>query len=119
MNARELLPYLTAIVESTDDAILAKNLEGYITYWNPGAEVMYGYVSSEIVGEHISLLIPTEYLGEFNSIIESLKRGERTYNFETVRVAKSGKRIDVSLTVSPILNERKEIVGASTIARNI
>lgn len=116
---QELLPYLTAIVESCDDAIIALNLEGNITYWNPGAEVLYGYLSAQIVGKHNSLLVPPEYLGELNAIMRNLERGERTCNCETVRIAQSGKRIQVSLTVAPVFNERREVIGASTIARDI
>jgi PAS domain S-box-containing protein len=108
-----------AIVASSDDAILGKTLDGVITSWNEGAERLYGYTASEIVGRPISVIIPHERDEELPRILAQLRRGERIENYETVRVAKDGRRIDVSVTVSPILDERRRAVGASSIARDI
>jgi PAS domain S-box-containing protein len=110
---------LAAIVESSDDAILAINLDGVITSWNRGAERLYSYTAQETIGRSITTLIPPERSGEEESILERLRRGERIENFETVRRRKDGSAVDVSLTVSPIKNDRGEVVGASKIARDI
>ncbi|AXC14029.1 diguanylate cyclase/phosphodiesterase (GGDEF & EAL domains) with PAS/PAC sensor(s) [Acidisarcina polymorpha] len=118
MIDQSMVPYLTAIVESIEDAVLAKTFAGIITYWNPGAEVLYGYSASEMVGRHISLLFPAGLPREFNAIMRRLEHGERIKHFETVLVAKSGKRIDVSLTISPLFSRRGELIGALTIARD-
>src|SRR6266850_1175910 len=108
-----------AIVASSDDAILGKTLDGVITTWNEGAERLYGYAASEVIGRPISIIIPHEMDEELPRILAQLRRGERVDNYETVRVAKDGRCIDVSVTVSPILDERRRIVGASSIARDI
>lgn len=110
---------LAAIVETSDDAILSKNPEGMITSWNAGAEKMFGYSASEIVGKDYSILAPPDLKGEARRILERVNRGESMDHLETVRVSKEGMRIDVSLTISPIKNERGMIVGASSIARDI
>jgi PAS domain S-box-containing protein len=110
---------LAAIVESSDDVILSKTLEGIITSWNKGAEKIYGYTAEEAVGQPVSMLVPPERPIEIPSILESIRRGEKVDHFETVRVTKDGRRLDISLTVSPIRNSVGEIVGASTIARDI
>jgi PAS domain S-box-containing protein len=109
---------LAAIVETSDDAILGETLEGTITSWNAGAEKIYGYSANEIVGQNVSILAPPELRGEVRGIAERLSRGESVDHLETKRVSKKGMRIDVSLTISPIKNERG-IIGASTIARDI
>lgn len=118
-QAEEAKSNLAAIVETSDDAILSKTLEGTITSWNAGAEKIYGYTANEIVGQHVSTLAPPELKGEVQGILERLSRGESVDHLETKRVSKEGMRIDVSLTISPIKNERGMVIGASTIARDI
>ena len=110
---------LAAIVESSDDAIIGKTLDGIITTWNHGAELLYGYSAAEIVGRPMSVLMPQERLDEIESLLEKLKRGESVAHLETVRVRKDRKQIHVSVTVSPIKNAAGRIIGASAIARDI
>ncbi len=110
---------LAAIVDSSEDAIISKSLEGRITSWNAGARRIFGYEPEEVVGRSITVLIPGERPAEEESILMRLRRGERIEPFETVRVAKDGRRIDVSLTVSPVRDGRGRIIGASKIARDI
>jgi PAS domain S-box-containing protein len=116
---QELSSRLAALVESSDDAIIGKDLESIITSWNAGAERLYGYRAEEVVGRSISLLMPPDRADEMSSIVDRLKRGESIDHVETVRVAKDGTLIDVSLTVSPIKDPAGLLVGASIIARNI
>jgi PAS domain S-box-containing protein len=111
--------FLAAIVESSDDAIYGKTLEGAILSWNHGAERMYGYSAEEIVGRPVSVLVPPTSADEVPQILERVKRGERVDHFETARVRKDGQLIDVSLTVSPIRDASGKIIGASTTAREI
>ena len=115
----ESLQRLISLIESSDDAIVGKDLNGTIFSWNNGATLSYGYSPAEAVGKSISIVIPPEGRAEFVDILERIKRGERIKNHEAVRVRKDGTRIDVSLTVSPIINKKGEIVGASSIARDI
>jgi PAS domain S-box-containing protein len=115
---QELLQ-LASIVESSDDAILAKNLDGIITSWNRSAERLFGYTAAEAMGRPGAILIPLDRHDEEQTILERIKRGERIDHYETVRQRKDGKPIDISLTVSPIRNAEGEIVGASKIARDI
>lgn len=110
---------LVAMVESSNDAIVTKDLSGVITSWNQGAEDMYGYSSKEAVGKRITILIPDDRLFEEEDIISSIKRGRVVEHYETIRKRKDGSVLDVSITISPIKNARGEIVGASNIARNI
>jgi PAS domain S-box-containing protein len=110
---------LAAIVESSDDVILSKTLEGIITSWNKGAEKIYGYTAEEAVGQPVSMLVPPERPNEIPEILQKIRLGEKVDHFETVRMTKDGRRLDISLTVSPIRNSEGEIVGASTIARDI
>lgn len=110
---------LAAIVESSDDAIIAKDLHGTVLAWNRGAERMYGYTAREIVGKPISVLIPPDQPDELVGIMACLARGERVEHYETVRVTKDGGRLDVSLSISPVKDAAGRIVGASTIARDI
>lgn len=110
---------LAAIVESSDDAIFSKTLDGRVLSWNKAAERMYGYRADEIIGKSISVLLPPDRPDEMPEILERLKRGERVDHFETVRVAKNGYALTVSLTISPIRDSRGDIIGASTIARDI
>jgi PAS domain S-box-containing protein len=110
---------LHAIVESSEDAIISKTLDGIVQSWNRAAEQLYGYTAEEAIGKSISLVVPLDRQHEESNIIERIRQGLPTKHFETVRVRKDGKQIDVSLTVSPILNSRGEVVGASHIARDI
>jgi PAS domain S-box-containing protein len=111
--------YLSAIVESSSDAIIGKTLEGIITSWNKGAERIYGYKMPEIIGRSISLLVPDGMEDEIPRILERIRKGERVDHFESVRRKKDGKIISVSITVSPVRDTRGKIVGASVIARDI
>ena len=115
----ETLSRLASIVESSDDAIIGKTLDGIIVSWNPGAERIYGYSQEEMIGQPISILVPPDHPDEVIQILEEVKRGERVDHFETVRMGKDGRRIDVSLTVSPIKDATGEITGASNITRDI
>ncbi len=110
---------LAAVVESSDDAIISKTLEGVITTWNSGAERLFGYTAREAIGQPIFMLIPAELQKEEPTILERLKRGERIEHYETIRVRKDGSRLNISLTVSPVKDSRGKIVGASKIARDI
>ena len=111
--------HLAAIVESSDDAIVSKTLEGVIRSWNRAAERLFGYSAEEAVGQPVTLIIPPERVQEEQEILQRLRRGERIEHFETVRIAKSGRRIHVALTISPIRNASGVIIGASKIARDI
>jgi PAS domain S-box-containing protein len=111
--------FLASIVESSQDAILSKTLEGIIRSWNAGAERLFGYTREEAVGQPITLIIPRERLEEEQTILAKLRRGERVETLETIRVAKDGRRLDISLTVSPVRDSEGAIVGASKIARDI
>jgi len=110
---------LAAIVESSDDAIIGKDLNGIITDWNDGAARIYGYSAEQAIGKPISILAPPERPDEILQIMERVRRGERIEHYETVRLTRTGKRIQVSLTVSPIRDEVGHIVGASAAARDI
>jgi two-component system sensor kinase FixL len=110
---------LAAIVESSDDAIIAKDLRGTVLAWNRGAERMYGYTAAEIIGRPISILIPPDQPDELVDIMARLARGERVEHYETVRVTRDGRRIDVSLSISPVKDAGGRVVGASTIARDV
>lgn len=110
---------LSAVVESSDDAIVSKTLEGIIMSWNSGAERMFGYSPEEAIGKHITLIIPRELQHEEDMIIGKIKRGEQILNFHTTRQAKDGTRINISLTVSPVRDKEGKIIGASKIARDI
>ncbi len=110
---------LAAIVESTEDAIVGKTLDGVVTSWNASAERLYGYSAREAVGRSISMVIPRELDDDLPGILERLRRGERVDPYETVRLRRDGTRVDVSVTVSPIRDSRGRIVGASAITRDI
>jgi len=110
---------LAAIVESSDDAIISKSLDGIIQSWNASAERLFGHTAEEAVGQHISLVIPPDRIAEEDQIIASLKVGERIEHFETERVRKDGRRIIVSLTISPIKDDAGNVVGASKIVRDV
>ncbi|HVW08566.1 MAG TPA: PAS domain S-box protein [Bryobacteraceae bacterium] len=110
---------LASIVESSEDAIVSKNLNGRILSWNRGAEHVFGYSADEAVGQQIEMLIPPDRLQEEPHIITRMKRGERVEHFETVRLRKDGRRINVSLTISPLRDANGRIVGASKVARDV
>ena len=115
----ELRGLLAAIVESSDDAIISKTLEGVVTSWNRGAQRIFGYSAEEVVGQHISLLMPPERVEDMRRILERVRRGERVDHYETKRRTKDGRIIDVSLTVSPVRDADGNIIGASKVARDI
>ena len=120
LRSPELAPYwLSAIIESADDAIISKTLDGIITSWNNGAERIFGYTADEVIGKPITILIPEGHLDEEPAILARLRAGERIEHYETVRMRKDGQLVDISLTVSPIKGPDGIIVGASKIARDI
>jgi PAS domain S-box-containing protein len=110
---------LASIVETSDDAIISKNLDGIITSWNKGAERIFGYMAEEMIGKSIKVLIPREYHPEEDTILERIRHGQRIEHYETIRQRKHGSLINVSLTVSPVADPQGKIVGASKIARDI
>jgi PAS domain S-box-containing protein len=118
-RAEQAQQHIVAIVESSADAILSKNINGVITSWNPGAERMYGYRAEEVIGKHISILCPPEHQDEVRNTLENLRRGDPVQHYMTERVRKDGSRVSVYLSVSPIRNQRGEVVGASTIAQDL
>ena len=113
------LARLAAIVDSSDDAIVSKTLEGRIQSWNAGATRIFGYTAAEVIGQPITIIIPPELRDEERRILNQVRRGERVDHFDTTRVTKDGRRIEISLTVSPIRDSRGVIVGASKIARDV
>lgn len=115
----ERMAHLAAIVDSSDDAIISKTLEGVITSWNAAAERIFGYNASEAIGRPITMLIPPDRPEEEPKIVERLKRGERVDHFETKRITKNGKILDVSLTISPVKSSDGRVIGASKILRDI
>jgi PAS domain S-box-containing protein len=118
-RGRQAERLLAAVVESSDDAIISKTLKGIITSWNGGAERLFGYTADEMIGQPVMKLIPSDRQDEEGVILARLARGERIEHYETVRKAKNGRLIDISLTISPILDERGKVVGASKIARDV
>lgn len=122
-NAQNLLlnraALLTAIVDSSDDAIVSKDLNGTISSWNQSAERIFGYTAKEAVGQHITIIIPRERWGEEDFILQQLRAGQRVEHFETVRKKKDGSLLDVALTISPIRDANGKVLGASKIARDI
>ena len=110
---------LAAIVESSDDAIVSKNLDGIINSWNTGAERLFGYTAAEAIGKHIFLIVPPDRREEEITILERLRRGIRVDHFETVRMRKDGTRLDISLTISPVRDTAGRVIGASKVARDI
>lgn len=119
LEAQKAQALLAAIVESSDAAIISKGLDGVITSWNTGAERLFGYTAREAVGRPVTIIIPGDKHDEERMIVERLRRGERIEQYETVRVSRSGRLIDVSLTISPIRDSAGRIVGASKVARDI
>ena len=118
-RAEQIRAQYAAIVESSDDAIIAKNLDGVISAWNAAAERMFGYREHEVIGQPIATIIPPDRREEEQDILRRLRAGERVQHFETVRVRKAGERSDVSLTISPLRDAAGTIVGCSKIARDI
>jgi PAS domain S-box-containing protein len=121
-KSRELRDYqnrLALIVDSSQDAIIGKNLDGIVTHWNKGAEDIYGYTAQEMIGKPVSMLAPPERADEIPAILEKIRGGERVEYFESVRVTKDERKLHVSISVSPIYDGDGKVVGASTIARNI
>jgi PAS domain S-box-containing protein len=110
---------LAAIVACSDDAIISKNLDGRVTSWNEGATRIFGYEANEMIGQPITRIIPPELHGEEQQIISKVGRDERIEHYETVRLAKDGRRIDVSLSVSPVRNKFGQVIGASKVARDV
>src|SRR5215467_10268774 len=111
--------HLAAIVESSDDVIVSKTLEGFITSWNPAAERTFGWTADEAVGRHITLIVPEDRRAEEDDVLARIRRGERVDHFETVRITKDGRLVDMSITVSPVKDATGRIVGASKVARDI
>jgi PAS domain S-box-containing protein len=117
--ATRMTGLLAAIVDSSDDAIVSKSLDGIITSWNRGAERLFGYTAEEAVGQHITLIVPTDRRHEEATILEKLKRGERVDHFETIRIRKDGTTLEISLTISPVKDAAGRVTGASKVARDI
>ena len=115
----DLLSHLAAIVASSDDAIISKTLDGVITSWNPSAERIFGYTAEEMIGQSILRLIPPDRQSEETEILRQLRAGQRIQHYETVRVTKDGRRLDVSLTISPVKDHAGHIIGASKIIHDI
>ena len=116
---QEKVNHLAAIVQSSDDAIIGKDLLGTVTSWNSGAEKLFGYLEIEMIGHSIQKVIPPDHQEEEIQILAKMKQGDRVQNFETVRLTKSGQPIDVSVTISPIFDSLGNIIGASKVARDI
>ena len=119
VRAEEISGLLAAIVASSDDAIVSKNLDGIITSWNKSAERIFGYSPEEAIGQHVTLIIPPERHAEESGILDRLRRGERVDHFHTVRRRKDGSLLDVSLTISPVRDSSGRVIGASKVARDI
>jgi PAS domain S-box-containing protein len=119
LKADKAIGLLAAIVDSSDDAIVSKTLDGVISSWNAAAERLFGYTAAEAIGQHISFIIPLNRRDEETFIIERIKKGERIEHFDTIRVRKDQTPLDISLTISPVRDASGEIIGASKIARDI
>lgn len=119
MKADKAIGLLASIVDSSDDAIISKTLEGIITSWNAGAERLFGYTAKEAIGQHISMIIPRDRLEEETRILARLNQGGKIDHFDTIRVRKDGTTLDISLSISPVRDAAGKIIGASKIARDI
>jgi PAS domain S-box-containing protein len=120
LRSAELAQYwLAALIESADDAVISKTLDGIITSWNAGAQRIFGYTAEEVIGKSVTILIPPDHIDEEPAILARLRAGDRIEHYETIRCTKDGRLIDISLTVSPIKGPNGQIVGASKIARDI
>jgi PAS domain S-box-containing protein len=113
------LALLAAIVQSSDDAIVSKTLDGRILSWNAGASRIFGYTAEEVIGRPITIIIPPELHDEERRILNQVRGGHRIEHFDTIRIAKDGRRIPISLTVSPVRDSRGVIIGASKVARDV
>jgi len=118
-EAEEDRRLLATIVESSDDAIISKDLNGIVTSWNPAAAALFGYSAQEIIGKSITTIIPPELHHDEQRILQTIARGERIDHFETIRVTKSGEPLSVSLTISPLQNEAGKVIGAAKILRDV
>jgi PAS domain S-box-containing protein len=118
-RAEEARRHLAAIVEFSDDAIIGTSLDGQILSWNPGAESMYGYTAHEMLGRHILAIVPPDRAEELSESMRKRRRGERIRDFETVRLRKDGTRIDVSVNISPIKDDRGRVIADATITRDV
>jgi PAS domain S-box-containing protein len=119
IHAKQELQWFASIIESSDEAIISKDLDGVITSWNNGAQRIFGYTAAEVIGKPINILIPPDRDDEEPVILAQVRRGERIDHYETVRMRKDGSRVDISLTVSPVKTPEGRIIGASKIARDI
>src|ERR1044072_2275440 len=120
IGSPELARYwLSALIESADDAIISKTLDGIITSWNDGAQRIFGYTADEVIGKPVTILIPAAHEDEEPALLARPRAGQRIEHYETIRVRKDGTLIDISLTVSPIKGPNGQIIGASKIARDI
>lgn len=113
------MAHLAAIVSSSDDAIISKSLDGIITSWNDGAQTMFGYTAEQAIGQSISMLIPAERLHEEEDILRRIRQGQRIRHFETERITRDNRRLQLSITISPIIDADGRIIGASKIARDV
>lgn len=118
-SPEQAVAHLAAIVQSSEDAIISKTLQGIIVSWNNGAERVYGYPASEVIGRSMTLLLPHDRPDEEAEILDRIRRGERYAHYETVRRRKNGELIDVSLTISPVRDKSGRVVGASHVGRNV
>lgn len=118
-QAQDVRAHLAAIVESSEDAILSKTLDGIIQSWNQAAERLYGYTAADVIGQPVTLLMPPDVADDFPMIMARLQRGQRIEHYETQRLAKDGTRLDIALTISPIRDHTGQMIGASAIARDI
>src|SRR5690606_15501010 len=118
-RAEEKQSMLKEIVQSSDDAIVSKTLDGTITSWNAGAERIFGYTEDEIIGKSVNMLIPAYLRSEEAMIIREIKEGRKVDQYQTVRLTKSGKEVPISLTISPMRDKQGQIIGVSKIARDI
>jgi PAS domain S-box-containing protein len=118
-RAEETQARLAAIVDSSDDAIISKDLDGRVTSWNHGAERLFGYTAEQMIGKPISVIIPLDRQGEEQTILSRIAQDERVEHYETVRRRKDGTHLHVSLTVSPVKDSQGRVIGASKIARDI
>jgi PAS domain S-box-containing protein len=119
LKADRALGLLASIVDSSDDAIISKTLEGVVTSWNAGAERLFGYTAEEAIGRHISMIIPLDRLGEETHILQRISRGERIDHFDTIRRRKDGTTLEISLSISPVRDGAGNVIGASKIAHDI
>src|SRR5215471_15810417 len=118
-SADEVTTLLASIVESSEDAIISKTLTGQILTWNRGAEKIFGFTADEAIGKSITIIIPSDRYDEEKMILSRLSRGERIEHYETVRTGKDGRRIDISVTISPLRDSTGTVIGASKVARDV